>query len=172
MLRGYTCPTGCGGCCPRFTLDYLPNEEKPAGLLRRDVKIDDRIVQIFSDLQNENREHYCKHLKTEDGRCTIYRFRPFSCDFELIRFLVYEDKAVLSQQLFGRGWNMQRVDGHRGAKCEMTAPDEYTTAEVVRKLQRLERWAAHFGIRTRVQKILNWISSGDNKTPLRLEPDC
>jgi hypothetical protein len=26
IFRGFTCPANCGGCCPRFTLDYLPSD--------------------------------------------------------------------------------------------------------------------------------------------------
>lgn len=29
LLRGVLCPEGCGGCCARFSLDYLPAEKTP-----------------------------------------------------------------------------------------------------------------------------------------------
>jgi hypothetical protein len=28
IIQGYTCPENCGGCCPRFSLDYLPSEKE------------------------------------------------------------------------------------------------------------------------------------------------
>jgi hypothetical protein len=31
ILRGFTCPPMCGGCCPTFSLDYLPDERTPPG---------------------------------------------------------------------------------------------------------------------------------------------
>jgi hypothetical protein len=29
LLRGYTCPDHCAGCCLKFSLDYLPFEQTP-----------------------------------------------------------------------------------------------------------------------------------------------
>lgn len=159
LLRGYTCPPGCGGCCHiRFTLDYLPSELRPAGLEPREIPFNGKKVRVYSDLQRENTENVCHHLNLEDGRCGVYKRRPFSCDFELIRTLEYTNRPnVLTQKLFGRGWNMKRIDGERGALCTMLPADEETTAEVVRKLGRLAQWAKHFGIRTWAETIVELI---------------
>lgn len=169
ILRGFTCPIGCGGCCPRFSLDYLPMEEKPDNATARKIKIDDREVEIFSDLQEDHQDHFCRNLNKTDGRCGIYLKRPFSCDFELIRFFQSDDSTRVSQQLFGRGWQFLRIDDGRGAKCEITPADQETTKETIRKLKRLETWTHHFGISTKVPRILDWInnlSEGKLGTPL------
>jgi Fe-S-cluster containining protein len=168
LFRGYTCPPLCGGCCPRFTLDYLPSEAPPYPLTPREVEIDDRKVLVFSDLQSDHGEHHCRNLDRSAGRCGIHGRHPFSCDFELIRFIVKREQTVLVQKLFGRGWAMLRVDGQRGARCEMLAPDPHSVAETARKLERLQRWAAHFGIETRLDAILSWIRQGPWDGPLYL----
>lgn len=97
LFRGFICPPNCGACCPRFSLDYLPDEEHPEGL---------------------------------------------------------------RQQLYGRGWSLTRVDGEKGALCEMTKATRETTEEVVRKLERLLDWTEHFGLKTRIPEVLDWVRSG------------
>lgn len=173
LLRGYTCPSHCGGCCNlRFTLDYLPSEKRPDGCVRRNVEFSGRQVLIFSDLQSDNQTSHCRNLNEVDGRCGIYLVRPFSCDFELIRTLEYSSNHpnVLTQKLFGRGWNMKRIDGERGALCEMTPVDESTIADVVRKLGRLKQWAAHFGIKTWAETIIDLIESRRLRSAVTLDP--
>lgn len=169
IFRGYSCPQTCGGCCPRFTLDYLPSEERPYFLKEREIIIDGRSVSVLSDLQNSTREHHCRNLDKMTGRCLIYLQRPFSCDFELIRFLTYDKKVILTQKLFGRGWAMLRVDGNRGAMCEMLPPDPDTVIEVVRKLNRLKAWAGHFGIETKLDSIIAWAEQGPRNDHLYLD---
>jgi hypothetical protein len=93
-----------------------------------------------------------------------------ACDFELIRFLVYADHVVLIQKLYGRAWAMQRLDGSVGAKCEMLPKDAEKVSAVIRKLRRLEDWANHLGISTRIDRIVRWIETDDCEQALRLEP--
>lgn len=156
LLRGYTCPAGCGGCCPRFSLDYLPDETRPDNTTARMIDFNGYQVEIFSDLQNDHRSDRCRNLM-DDGRCGIHPVRPFSCDFELIRFMARPGAAHMNQRLFSRGWNMKRTDGGRGALCRMLPPTEETVADVIRKLGRLSQWADHFGITTRAGLITDWI---------------
>lgn len=163
LLRDYTCPANCGGCCFRFSLDYLPSESKPPGAKKRHVEFDGRQVEIWTDGQEGNETNRCQHLQRETGRCGIYERRPFTCDFELIRTLHSEDPDradVLTQKLFGRGWSYPRVDGGKGALCEMTPVSEKSVAEVVRKLKRLLEWTDHFKLETWVDDILKVIESG------------
>lgn len=166
IFRGFTCPAHCGGCCPRFTLDYLPSEAAPYPLQQREIPIDNRLVKVLSDMQETNPNHHCKNLERITGRCLIHGKHPFSCDFELIRFISFRRKISLTQKLFGRGWAMKRVDGKRGALCQMIEPDEYSVAEVVRKLKRLKQWADYFGIKTRLDIIINWARNGPRTVAL------
>lgn len=153
LVRGFTCPAGCGGCCPRFSLDYIPtdgNAPQSYELTRRVVEFDGREVEVWSDMQKDHDDPKCRNLNKENGRCGIHGFQPFSCDFELIRSLTFNEsqKSVLTQKLFGRGWAMMRVDGKRGALCEMTPADPATVADVDRRLLRLTNWMVHFGLDT------------------------
>lgn len=63
---------------------------------------------------------------------------------------------------------MLRIDGERGALCEMTDPDDFTKAEVLRKLRRLEEWSTHFGIKTKLGAIMEWVATGPHDEPLRI----
>lgn len=166
IARGYTCPSMCGGCCSRFSLDYLPSErqrlpeEQQKELSQRVIIFNNQPVCIFSDTQPENNSTHCKHL-TKNGRCAIHLRHPFSCDFELTRFMLsrsVDTHANLTTKLYGRGWNMLRVDGERGAKCSMLPPTYGTLREVIRKLDRLQEWATHFGLKeTYISQIHDWV---------------
>jgi hypothetical protein len=174
LLRDYTCPPGCAGCCFKFTLDFLPAEPKPDGLTKRMVEFDGRLVEIWSDPQEGNDTNQCKNVMRDSGRCGIYAVRPFSCDFELIRSLqsLEDNRAnVLTQKLFGRGWSYLRVDGGKGALCEMLPISKHSTAEVVRKLGRLKQWSDHFGLmNTWVPDILRIIQEGHLTHQILLDP--
>lgn len=151
LKRGYTCPADCGGCCSRFSLDYLPAAEaRPKGLVEKLVEFNGRTVRLLSDPQSDSEDHYCRHLDKSNGRCQIHGKHPFTCDFELIRTLDFMEEGhpnVLTAKLYGRGWNMLRIDGKRGARCEMTPATAETIEEVKRKLARLNQWTDHFGLK-------------------------
>jgi hypothetical protein len=178
IFRGFTCPAGCAGCCPRFSLDYLPDEETPPNydrsrLVAREIKIDDRKVLVYSDMQHDHDDYHCRNVIRDEGelrgRCGVHGHQPFSCDFELIRFLEFaaDDKPNhLTQKLFGRGWAMRRFDGKRGALCTMTPADAETTRDVVRRLRRLRQWCEHFGIDHKVDSIIEWAEWGPREDPL------
>ena len=170
LFRGFTCPNKCGGCCPKFTLDYLPQEKSATNLLLRNIVVSDAEFELYSDLQMDNKDRHCRFLGKKTGRCDIYLERPFSCDFELIRFISYQDKVILTQKLYGRGWAMRRVDGRVGALCTMLPATAYTVKEVRRKLVRLREWANHFGVKTRLDDVIAWVESGPHPHPLRLSP--
>lgn len=171
LFRGFTCPPGCGGCCPRFSLDYLPSEMRPADLelTPRAVEFNGYQICVLSDMQTDHKDYHCRNLDKSNGRCNVHGRQPFSCDFELIRFLEFQDEArpnVLTQKLFGRGWQLLRVDGERGALCEMTPVDDHTIAEVVRKLKRLKEWCEHFRLSHRVDPIIEWATRAPHDKPL------
>jgi hypothetical protein len=164
LLRDYTCPVNCGGCCPRFSLDYLPsNNNLPYPLKRRVIEFDGHDVSILSDMQEDHKNHHCRNLEMSDGRCKIHKKRPFSCDFELIRPSIFEDKNtpnMITSRLFGRGWNMLRIDGKRGALCVMTPITDASIEDVIRKIKILNEWCSHFGLAdNKCNSILRWIDS-------------
>ena len=170
IFRGFTCPAMCGGCCPRFSLDYLPSEPKPSiPLVERTIEFNGRAVKLLSDKQDDHAERFCRNLSRVDGRCGIHGRQPFSCDFELIRFITFKDPAranYVTQKKFGRGWAMMRIDGERGALCGITEPTAETVADNVRKLRRLDEWTTHFGLRTKLAPIIDWVASGPHTSDL------
>lgn len=178
LLRDFTCPPFCGGCCPKFTLDYIPGEPMPETVEERYVTVNGEDILIYSDMQedNKNPDMKCKNLNRHDGRCGIYLHRPFSCDFELIRFMQSQSESnprnQLVQRKFGRGWMMKRVDGGRGSLCEMTPITPESIEEVKRKLKRLEMWLEHFKILdNKLPAVLQWIDDVkdiENIQPLTL----
>ena len=172
IFRGFTCPAGCAGCCPRFSLDYLPTERRPQfdlGHQVRWVDFDGRKYRIISDMQKDHDSPKCRNVNYEDGRCGIHGLQPFSCDFEVLRFLEMADPDRpnnLTAKLFGRGWAMMRVDGERGALCEMTDADEESVRDNLRKLKRLREWCDHFDLPHRMDQIIEWVASGPHDKPL------
>lgn len=157
LLRDFSCPPYCGACCPVFTLDYISEESCPNTVIERQAPINDG-KRIYTDFQGGNTSRHCRFVKPEDARCAIYEMRPFSCDFELIRVFQYKDHYRLTQQPFGRGWNLTRAyDGRKGALCELYY-SKNGVDEVVRKLRRLEQWMNYFGITyNRVEKVIKGI---------------
>jgi Fe-S-cluster containining protein len=159
LLRGYTCPPNCGGCCPRFSLDYLPTEIFPTGTVKRQIDFNGKKIAIISDMQRDHNNHHCRHLNMTDGRCAIHDERPFSCDFELIRFLHIGNKypySNITQMLFTRGWNMLRTDGERGALCEMLPITIETINDVIHKFERLKEWCIYFGLKNKCDKVIDY----------------
>lgn len=158
LFRGTTCPANCGGCCKRFSLDYLPNETLPYDLPLRAIVLNGKEVLVYSDIQDDHERHHCMHLDMQSGRCGIHGTHPFSCDFELIRFAHFAQthEARVTTRLYGRGWAMLRVDGQRGALCETRPITAESAADVRRKLLRLAEWCDHFGIKHCVGDIIKW----------------
>lgn len=146
LLRGFTCPAMCGGCCPTFTLDYLPSEARPYPMKARTVVLNDKPIVVFTDEQRRNKatDNRCIHLDRDTGRCGVHGKQPFSCDFELIRFSSHEHEWRVAESLFGRGSQMKRVDGGVGALCTVTTATRETIEDVARRLRRLHEWAEHF----------------------------
>lgn len=166
LFRGFTCPERCGACCPKFSLDYLSIDPHPFSSNHelRNIMFNGESISIISDTQNYHNNYFCKHLNIHSGRCLIHGRQPFSCDFELIRFIISSapDKPnMLISKLFGRKWNMLNVEGERGTKCEMTPITKESVCEVKRKLIRLRDWCNHFKLKHCIDDILRWCDNGD-----------
>jgi hypothetical protein len=156
LLRGFTCPSECGGCCARVTLDYLPMEPHPEYIGLRIVEFNGKAYSLLSDTQSESNSPKCKHLRYEDGRCNIHNYHPMLCDVELLKFLHYDDHALLLSKLYGRGWALSRVDGKKGAKCEMLPVTSETITDIIRKLYRIRDWCIYFNLDSWIDDIIEW----------------
>lgn len=167
LFRGFTCPAGCGGCCHAVTLDWLPGEPQPEDLEPRWVEFNGRAWLLMTDPQDHQRPK-CKHLDRADGRCGIHGLHPMPCDVELMKFVHYDDRSLLVQKKYGRGWSFSRVDGGRGSKCEMTPVTDETRSEVIRKLKRIRDWTSYFQLDSRIDEIIEWAEAYPTLEPLRL----
>lgn len=163
LLRGLGCPSGCGACCKAYTLDWLPDEKRHESAVPRIIEFNKMQYQVYSDLNNET-EYYCKHLNLNDGRCGIHSYNPLSCDFEIIR-LVNREKPYITSTYYGRGWNMLKVNGERGASCEIIDGNEEIVDDIKRRFLRLENWFNHFNLKSKIPTLIKWIDS-DNHTRL------
>jgi Fe-S-cluster containining protein len=170
IFRGFTCPENCGGCCPRFSLEYLPSELRPDNerFIEYSVSINEKNIKMYHDAQSDHIDHFCRYLNKETGRCEIYFRRPFHCDFELLRVYTGKKSNRLTTQMFGRGWQFLRIDNQRGASCKITQANSKSQDEVVRKLKRLKEWGDYFGLNTWLNDIIQWIISGPHAKPLVL----
>jgi hypothetical protein len=120
-----------------------------------------------------------------DGRCNIHGQQPFSCDFELIRFDTAEVETLIqignekknefkneiTLEKFGRGHLFKRVDGGRGALCDILPETTGTWRDVIRKLKRLREWAEYFNLETCMSCIIDWAENGYHNVPLVIPPD-
>lgn len=167
VFRDVGCPSDCGGCCSRFSLDYIEPEAKPAG-----IELEERIVEgksVFSYNHTPDKEkHYCDMINLIDGRCKIHGFQPFSCDFELLRFRNFQTEVRISTSLYGRCWNLLRVDGVRGGLCQISDIDKKHKGEVMRKMLRLKQWIDYFGFETRIDDIIEYVDEARLEKPLRI----
>lgn len=147
LFRGFKCPENCGACCPVFSLDYLPEEPRPEIAIPREIHLNETKKRIWSVLQTENQNHHCLFVDMKNARCLNHPKRPFSCDFELVRFLQYKNHFRLTQQPFGRAWALTKVDGSEGAACIIdSSPSKEASEDALRKLNRLRDWMIYFGL--------------------------
>ena len=171
LFRGLICPEGCGACCPSFTLDYLPDEapfDRVANLQPIDIEFNGHTVPLFR-FYNDPKAKFCAYLNHDNARCTIHEVNPLSCSFEILRFLVSEEQARFLTRYFGRGWNMLRVDGERGAKCGLAEYDDKIRSGISSQLKRLRTWMVHFGLHPRrCDELLEWVRTGPHEEFLTL----
>ena len=71
-------------------------------------------------------------------------------------------------KLYGRGWAFKRVDGERGAKCEMLPANPERINEVLRKLRRIKQWIEYFELDSWIDKIIAWAETDERDKPLVL----
>jgi Fe-S-cluster containining protein len=163
LLRDTICPANCGACCSKFSLDWIPTEQRPEHPEMKERKVsfngkEKIIYTIFPHERKSTADYHCM-LVDKNGRCQIHGKHPFSCDFELIRPMHYKEKNVLLTKLYGRCWNLLKVDGTRKGLCQVTPISDTGKSEARRKLLRLQEWCEYFEIPTKISKIIEWIDS-------------
>jgi len=157
--REFKCVLKCAGCCPRFTLDWLPYEDKPdLPLVLRKVEVSGRRFDVYSYMQGPmvGRWH-CDNVDMKTGGCGIHGRQPFSCDFETVRFFKYLDHTVVRTAPFGRAWALKRIDMNRGALCEFGEITPQARQEAIRRLTRLEGWCNYFMVKNKVPQMIEYL---------------
>lgn len=166
FFRDYSCPSHCGGCCPRFSLDYFegPRWEKfkelyPEQIERFKPRIVDGVT-VYTDPQDDHTNHHCRNLDMTNGRCKIHKSNPFTCEFELMRFVTHKSgKTYLMNRLFGRGWALTRIDGKKGALCQMLPFNKEKFLRDVELLKELEEIGIRLNIKNNLRKVLTYLTS-------------
>lgn len=166
LLRDTICPAHCGACCSKFSLDWIPSEKRPDSslIVERYITINNKEKLMYSIIQPPAKnasEYHCMFVNPE-GRCMIHGVHPFSCDFELIRPMHHAHKNLLLTKLYGRCWNLLKVNGERRGLCKITEINETGKQEVIRKLKRLKEWCDYFEINTKIDTIIEWANSSNN----------
>jgi hypothetical protein len=176
LLRGTTCPANCGACCKNYSMDFLPTDKLPKDypgveLIEKIVDFNDKQYMLYTIKRNNPESKKCEQMN-EAGRCTIHLAHALSCDFELIRFLHPKlgsgKPSHMLTRFYGRGWQMMKIDGTRGALCEIIPTCEETIKDTIRKLNRLQDWCNYFEVKSRIPQILDWIHSPKNTEKLIL----
>lgn len=154
IFRKIICKEKCGACCLKYTMDFLPSEQKPK------IKLTKRIFEnkeIFTFYSSDKNKIYCDLLDTKTGLCTIHFLKPFSCDFEMIRFKYFKSKKTvyIGNYQYRRAWNMLKINNERGALCEtINLYREENKEEVLRKFKRLKSYIDYFQIDTYINEII------------------
>jgi Fe-S-cluster containining protein len=172
LLRDTICPENCGACCSKFSLDWIPTEPRPdhPDMKERYIKFNDKdylVYTIYPENKPSISKYHCMFVNSI-GRCEIHGAHPFSCDFELIRPMHYKDRNLLLTKLYGRCWNLLKVNNIRGGLCKITEINESGKTETKRKLLRLQQWCNYFELPTKIDQIIDWIQSEQNTQPITL----
>lgn len=174
LFRHYTCPPDCGACCSRFSLVYIPSDPRPLDprIKLEYAYINGKRYNVLVDRQDDSDAHHCRHLNMTNGRCGIHGQHPFSCDFELLRVTQTDEKNILSQRLYARGWNMLQIDLQtRGAQCEMIPQTASQLDDMLRRLRRLKQWVEYFELSTHIDAVIAWCETGPHDTRIIINPD-
>lgn len=169
IFRQDKCHENCGGCCHRVSSDWLPSEQYDVRAAKRSVEFDGKSVDIF-EAHPDDTDERCHYLDPTTAHCKVHMNRPMHCDFELLRFVEFKDKFRLSVQHFGRGWNMKRICGNRGALCTLSEPTPAAIKDAHRRMLRLFEWTEHFGLDTWIPEILEFIEQGPQGLNLICDP--
>ena len=165
IFRKIICNKNCGACCLKYTMDFLPHERKPKIKLTKRIFENKEIHTFYSSDKNKI---YCDLLDTKTGLCSIHSLKPFSCDFEFVRFKYFKSKncVYIGNYTYGRAWNMRKINGERGALCESTRiHSEENKKEILRKFKRLKEYIDYFEVDTYINEIIKQLEKLDIYKP-------
>lgn len=155
FLRTLKCNKFCGGCCPKFSLDFLKSSTRWKNFCKnypdRVKFFEERISEnavYMSYTQVDNKGYYCNFLDKENGLCTIHTSNPFHCEFEIIKlrgqneFEIPNERIIqISKKPFSEASTFKCVDGQVGAKCEIL---DFNPETFQRDIEMLEELQLHY----------------------------
>lgn len=160
ILREIECIRHCGACCSTtFTLDYLPDEDKLENCIEREA-YGKKVWTVYPDKGQKG----CKYLSKENGDCLVHTCRPFTCDFEMLRFkqYVHENKVLIGTFPFGRCWALTQYNGTKGGICKKKGYSKEYKEDVIRKLYRLKDWIDYYEVPTYIQELIDYVKTLDS----------
>lgn len=169
FFRSYQCTKKCCACCPKFSLDYFEGPRWEGFKARYPDKLkffQKRVlngVQIYSDFQEDNKNYFCRFLDLTTGKCTIQDYKPFSCNFEIIKISKLKGGGILIKKKFSRGWNLKRLNGQKGAQCKILPFNYSEFLEDLNLLRELNVISTQFGIKTKLPSIINFLREDKGK---------
>lgn len=162
IVRSHDCPPDCAACCQIFTLDYLPDEEKPANARPEWIEFNGSRYLIHRISPESTAASHCQYVGAH-ARCEIHGTHPFSCDFEPVRVEigVVRNYNMMGVEHYGRKQAFTRITGESDVLCVFGPPTSESISDVVRKLRRLKDWTDHFQLTdTWIPDILEYIEDG------------
>ena len=170
FFRQYSCPSSCGACCHKITLEFIENSERwelfkknhPEFVDRfKRVEISDRII-VYVDNQKEHKDKFCRYLDLENGRCTIHTTIPFPCQFVLSKFIDNQsrNRSILTTTYYGRGWSFLRVDRQsKGAMCKVEGFSYEKLLIDIQLLKELRYYSILLEIETKLPSIISYLEA-------------
>ena len=173
FFRTLNCPSNCGACCLKFSLDYITEKvQKKLKVTYPEIyrehfrfrKYNDRF--ILSDLQEDNFDHHCQFLD-ENARCKIHSTNPLSCRVEPIKFKLVKNRVYISKSFYRNSWRMTQVNGEKGCLCSFNPYTEEQHKDDIQVLQELNDVAELFRIETVLPQIIDLLEKLGSNTKLK-----
>lgn len=168
FFRGFSCPANCGACCKSVSLDFFEDTDR----WRRFVELFPEKSKLFEtydkgectekvmSFSNESKDGYCNFLDRENGRCTVHEAAPLPCRIAPVKFIdkrVSSNKVYLNASAYGRAWAFTRLDGTKGAACEVTGFDYNKYLNDVEMLKELRIYAIKLKKPTKLKYIIEFL---------------
>lgn len=168
FFRSLDCKANCGACCKPVSLEFLKdsqrwdkfklNYEEHVTKFSEHVDPSGEIVMSYSN--TDHKERYCSFLNREDGRCTIHKSAPLPCRIAPLKFIdkrVSSNKTYLNASAYGRAWAFTRLDGNKGAICEVKDFDYDKFLNDLEMLRELRTYAIKLGVKTKLKYIVEFL---------------
>lgn len=180
IFRGFSCPSHCGACCSKGTLEWLPDEfcPKEADATETEIEFNGQKFTVFQNTQDRYKspDNKCQYLNRENGYCKLHRLaggnHPFLCDSVPLTSTMMSnpDKAnrLLSRPL-GRKWRLTKITGEKGGECEMLPATKAALQVTLARLHRLKAWLDHLNCETWIDEVINYVETGPHDFEILLE---